>query len=163
MSSIDKYFALRKEIDNLTENLFRLHKLHVKCLKGCSLCCENFSVLPVEFHAIQHEISVKTLKTEVFDEKSCKFLKNNECTIYNSRPIICRTQGLPLLFMSEDYNFEISICELNFKDFDFEEFNNENTFLQDTYNSKLFMLNKEFVQKSEIKYSGNELISLNNL
>ena len=67
--------------------------------------------------------------------------------MYESRPIICRTHGLPLLFMNDE-QWELSACELNFTEFDDEEFKEENTFPQDTFNSKLFMINKRFVESS---------------
>ena len=78
---------------------------------------------------------------------------------------MCRTHGLPLLFTNDDYEWELSTCELNFTDYDYENFTPDNTWPQDTYNSKLFMLNKKFVSglKNEEKHGEFDLIPLKNL
>jgi hypothetical protein len=45
-----------------------------------------------------------------------------------------------------------------------EQFNVENTFPQDTFNSKLFMLNKEFIKEfGEVKYNEYDLIPVKEL
>jgi Fe-S-cluster containining protein len=41
-------------------------------------------------------------------------LVNDRCSIYQSRPLICRTQGLPLLIEAEDGGQEVDFCPLNF-------------------------------------------------
>lgn len=163
MEIYSKYYKLREEIDGIIRKLIEIHHSEINCKSGCSSCCENFSILPVEFYSIKNEIEKFKISTEIADKNSCKFLINNKCSIYKSRPVICRTQGVPLLFMSEDYNFELSVCDLNFSDFDFQKFNSENTYSLDTYNSELFMLNKEFIENFDRKYSEFELISINEL
>jgi len=66
--------------------------------------------------------------------------------------------------MSEDGNWELSVCKLNFTEFDKENFNNENTFQQDKFNNELFMLNKEFISEfPEKKYSEFDLIPVKKL
>jgi Fe-S-cluster containining protein len=51
--------------------------------------------------------------------KKCVFLHNNACSIYEARPVVCRTQGLPLQLKrtdERDEEVELSLCELNFSD-----------------------------------------------
>lgn len=162
------YKSLRNNIDKLSETLYSQHKPHMQCRKGCDLCCMDYSILPVEFHFIKEELKKEGFKpdktpSEIAD-KSCIFLKNHECTIYKHRPVICRTHGLPLLFTNEDYEWELSTCELNFRQFDYEKFNPDNTYPQDTYNSKLFMLNKSFISEpGNEKYGEFDLIPLKKL
>ena len=45
---------------------------------------------------------------------SCPFLLDDCCSIYGSRPVICRTQGLPLLLQADDGVMEVDFCPLNF-------------------------------------------------
>jgi Fe-S-cluster containining protein len=47
----------------------------------------------------------------------CTFLAAGECTVYPVRPIICRTQGLPLLFVRDPDDDEktMDVCPLNFQ------------------------------------------------
>jgi uncharacterized protein len=168
---IGSYFKIRKTIDSVSKKLALNHASHLQCKKGCDMCCMDYSILPVEFFSILHELKQKHFliaEKEAGDEKqdgNCIFLKNNACTIYESRPVICRTHGLPLLYTNDDYEWELSTCELNFKNFDFEKFKPENTYAQDKFNSRLFMLNREFISNFNGKngYGEFELIPLKTL
>ena len=158
------YFTLRKEIDSLCESLEKVHEKHLNCKKGCDLCCMAISVFPVEFYAIKAELDFEVLTDLPVpkDEEQCRFLVDHSCTIYKSRPLICRTHGLPLLYMSmESDEYELSLCELNFTEYDFEDFDEENTYPMDRINSQLYQINKKFVGGFEGgKYHEQERIPL---
>ncbi len=162
------YKELRSTIDTVADTLSAIHKHHMKCKKGCDLCCMDYAILPIEFHFIQNEINAemnmgKTIKTSGKSD-GCIFLKNNSCTIYKHRPVICRTHGLPLLYTNDDYEWELSTCELNFRKYDYGRFTPDNTFPQDKINSRLFMLNKKFITEfREKKYDEPERIPLKKL
>ena len=161
-----KYRQLRDEVSELSKKLSALHKDHMECKKGCSECCMNFQVLPVEYFSMLDEIK-QNPPTEISnlneDAEACNFLSKDLCQIYQSRPFICRTHGLPLLFMNQEGDaWELSACPLNFTKFD--DFHTENTFPQDTYNSKLFLINQEFVKNyPEESFGDFDLISINRL
>lgn len=163
---IEKYRELRNEVSEVSDKLSKLHKDEMACKKGCSECCMHFSVLPVEYFSILEELKenppeqYRELNEEADD---CNFLINDLCQIYQSRPFICRTHGLPLLFMSQEGDeWELSTCPLNFTDF--EGFHSENTYPQDTYNSKLFLINQEFVKNfKDEKFGDFDMISINRL
>lgn len=163
----DEYKLLRNKIDNLANHLEKSHKNHIECKKGCDMCCMDYNIFPLEFYFIVKDLKEKKLLPENSSnnkENSCVFLIKHSCSIYQQRPIICRTHGLPLLFMNEDSDWELSACELNFTQFNFEEFTLKNTFPQDKYNSKLFLLNKAFISEfQEKKYSEFDLIPIKNL
>jgi uncharacterized protein len=147
-SKLTPYFKLRKEVDLLCDTLEKEHKKHLNCKKGCDLCCMAISVFPVEFYAIHAETEFEFISTLPVpkDEVQCRFLVDHCCTIYDSRPVICRTHGLPLLYMGlESDEFELSLCELNFTEYDLENFTEENTYPMDQINSKLYQINKKFV------------------
>lgn len=168
ISQYTAYSELRKTIDEISQTLSGRHGPYMQCRKGCDLCCMDYSILPVEFHFILDQLKMEGLKKSPPESheksNSCIFLTNNTCTIYNHRPVICRTHGLPLLYTNDEYEWELSTCELNFRQFDYEKFTPENTFPQDKFNSKLFMLNKEFIHEfKEKKYGEFELIPLRNL
>ncbi|RIH65507.1 YkgJ family cysteine cluster protein [Mariniphaga sediminis] len=147
------YFAVRDDVDVTAERLGKEHAPHLQCEKGCDLCCMDFSILPIEFYAILEELkSNKFDKTKIQsnapnNKDSCIFLKDHACTIYKSRPLICRTHGLPLLFANDDGEWELSACELNFTQFNFEKFSVSNTYPQDKFNSRLFLLNRKFISE----------------
>ena len=162
-----KYKILLNEIQQQTSFLEELHHKNMKCRNGCDLCCIDFSIFPVEFYFILSKLKKKNFETEIGQDSRneiCVFLKNGSCAIYQYRPIMCRTHGLPLLYANDNSEFELSACELNFTDFDFDDFTYENTLPQDKYNSKLFMLNREFVADfQDKKYSEMDLIPLKEL
>ena len=157
-----QYFIIRDELDHHCAELYKLHGPHLNCKAGCDSCCMDFSILPVEFYAIKNQAgdNLKDGKRPGVDSE-CAFLVNHRCVIYDARPIICRTQGLPMLYMGEE-EWELSACELNFTHFD--EFTEENTFPQDKYNSRLFLLNQKFIENIPDKpFRKNDLIPLKKL
>ena len=161
------YLKLRNQVDQISAHLEKIHRPHLACKMGCDLCCMDYSIFPLEFYSIADQLSKQDLKLDlpvVKDKESCVFLKDHKCTIYAERPIICRTHGLPLLYVNEEEEWELSACELNFTEFDTEEFNTENTFPQDRFNSELFMLNKKFIQNYEDQNYGEfDLIPIREL
>ncbi len=159
-----KYKNLVNQIEQHTDMLKSIHTKHMNCKNGCDLCCIDFSVFPIEYHFILNEIKKENTKPEL-EEKgkgdTCAFLKNHSCSIYDHRPIMCRTHGFPLIYVNDDDENELSACELNFTEFDYEDFTMENTLPQDEYNSKLFLLNREFIAEfKDKKYSEMDLIPL---
>jgi uncharacterized protein len=158
------YLLLRDEVDLLSKKLTRNHRKHLNCVPGCHKCCMDFSVFPVEFFSILKENRHKNIIVrENADTGECLFLIDGLCSIYESRPLICRTHGLPILYMGED-EWELSYCDLNFTLGVLPEFNESNTFPQDLYNSKLFLINREFVSSFEDKkYSETDLMPLKEL
>ncbi|MBW6537233.1 MAG: YkgJ family cysteine cluster protein [Mariniphaga sp.] len=164
------YRKIRKETDVISKKLSKVHSSHLQCKKGCDLCCMDYSILPVEFYSILEDLKSRGFKAENLqriakNDEDCIFLKNHDCTIYESRPLICRTHGQPLLYTNDDGEWELSTCELNFKDYDFENFSEENTFPQDKFNSKLFLINREFIAefKEETHLGEFELLPLKKL
>jgi Fe-S-cluster containining protein len=163
----DKYLSLRNKIESHSAKLAKEHSKQMLCKKGCSMCCMDYSIFPIEFYFIVNDFKEKEIEFKSLSESNedvCAFLENQVCSMYEQRPIICRTHGLPLLFMNDNSEWELSACELNFTEFDFGEFTLDNTFPQDKFNSKLFMLNKEFIAGfQDKKYGEMDLIPIKEL
>lgn len=160
--NFERYQQFISQVDELTEKLSALHKDHMQCRKGCDLCCMNYRIFPVEYHAIQQSLQDNPVQTTESNDDSCIFLKDHACQIYEHRPFICRTHGLPLLYLNDE-QWELSACELNFTEFDDEEFSAENTLPQDTFNSELFQINKEFIQQNKLDYTEFDLLEMKDL
>jgi Fe-S-cluster containining protein len=149
----EKYFVLRNQIDEVCRPLELQHKGQMQCRKGCDSCCENIQVFPLELDAIKQFIKDNNAtlpKERRFNRyrKSCNFLVNSACTIYETRPIICRTQGFPLLYQNiAGDGYELSVCHLNFKGQNPDNFNDSNALFMPAFNSKLFLLNREYVKE----------------
>lgn len=77
----------------------------VVCKRGCAHCC-NVSVYLTDYEAqyiaYQQRIDVNLDKEKAGDytDQPCTFLKDNECSIYEDRPLACRVYGT---FDSADY------------------------------------------------------------
>lgn len=161
---LEEYKALRDEIDARCGDLWKQHNSNMKCASGCSSCCQAFKILPIEHEYIQEKI--KDLDFEINEnikKGECKYLVDNKCSIYDHRPIICRTHGFPLVRLNEELEeYEVSFCHLNFKGVSLEKFNSNNVFFEDTFNSKLFKLNKEYLDsQKESMYDQGQLLELN--
>lgn len=93
-----------------------------QCKKGCSKCCyTDISVFEVEAGSIRNWFSGLSTeqKKNLLDkwnnppnEGACALLHEESCTIYEARPLICRTQGLAMTFKDEAQQF-IDVCPLN--------------------------------------------------
>ncbi|MCF8359850.1 MAG: YkgJ family cysteine cluster protein [Prolixibacteraceae bacterium] len=163
---LKEYRQLRNEIDARCTQLHREHKNHTQCRKGCSGCCMDFRLLPVEFHYILNQIINKRVEVNLVHEKGeCVFLVNDTCSIYEHRPVICRSHGLPILFTDEKFNnLSLTFCPLNFKDVPDDYFSLENSYDQDTYNQKLFSINQSFIKTfQDEQYAEKQMIEMSRL
>lgn len=153
--AIKQYRQLRSLAEKSSLELSQLHTDNIVCAAGCSNCCVNLSVFPVEFYSILETLKANNVKTLSFDDKlSCGFLKDSLCSIYNVRPLICMTHGLPIVFRndeSEEPEYSVSFCEKNFTNADLNtmEFNRDNTFNIDDLNAQLSQINYHFIQQNK--------------
>ncbi|MEP7337508.1 MAG: YkgJ family cysteine cluster protein [Acidobacteriota bacterium] len=127
---IPAYRQFIEQVDRLAARLSSQYARHLACRAGCSGCCHHhLSVFAVEAAAVREAIEALPKETgaaieqqarEVIEREAgnqpvaCPLLVEDRCSIYESRPLICRTQGLPLLLEAEDGEAEIDFCPLNF-------------------------------------------------
>lgn len=163
--AFEQYINLRDSLDNRISELYATHSDYVQCKHKCSSCCINFGILAVEKYYILHAIENSSKYTTQHEDETCAFLWNNSCSIYAHRPFICRTQGLPIVYLQEDTGvYELSVCELNFKNIDMSYFTEENCLFMDFFNSELYKINQLFIAKNkELFISENDLFDLNTL
>lgn len=118
----DRFNKLEKfyeEVDKLTSALNERHRDRLKCKAGCFSCCvDNITVFEVEAEYIKHYHSDLLERESPYQKGYCAFLNDNgECRIYEHRPYVCRTQGLPLRWLEEINEEELidmrDICPLN--------------------------------------------------
>jgi hypothetical protein len=127
---MERYRTLLAEVDQIATRLSTYYAPHLACRPGCSSCCqENLTVFEVEAARVSEAIcaldaemcerirqqAVETRKHEGRGgSAACPLLVDDRCSIYESRPVICRTQGLPLLHTAEDNKPEVDFCPFNF-------------------------------------------------
>ncbi len=169
--TFNEYRNFIGQVDAKVEQLTKLHANNMKCGKGCDLCCLDFSVFPVEFYHIRQQIANVTpawsqpMSKSAADDKWCALLENHACSIYPFRPYICRTHGLPLIYLNDEADeLELSFCELNFTAVEDDYFDMDNVWEQDDLNSELFMINKRFLENNpNLKHDEITLIPLRKL
>jgi len=109
---------LHRLVDARAAALEARHAARLKCERGCHRCCvDDLTVFPVEALVIQTHHSGLLEDGTPSPTGGCAFLdETGACRIYQQRPYVCRTQGLPLRWLEsdEDGNFEYrDICPLN--------------------------------------------------
>jgi uncharacterized protein len=122
----DEYRAARAKIDAAAAAVFARRASDIACKRGCSSCCvEGLSVLPVEAYAIAAHLEEHGLSARPAPPPGgCAFLdEGGACTIYEARPVLCRTHGLPLRMAKERESQrplkvldDVEVCALNFLD-----------------------------------------------
>ncbi|SHO42571.1 Putative zinc-or iron-chelating domain-containing protein [Desulfopila aestuarii DSM 18488] len=139
----EAYRQLVAEIDELARELATTRFPNVlQCRPGCDECCMCFSVLPLEAAILAEAMKDVQLPKHGNTEK-CVLLSGGLCQVYTARPIICRTQGLPLGYVDEFAGtIEVSACPLNFTD-DYS-FGEDDLLYMDDFNRRFVKLNHEY-------------------
>ncbi|HWB79368.1 MAG TPA: YkgJ family cysteine cluster protein [Nannocystaceae bacterium] len=95
------------------------------CREGCARCCGvRFGVFAVEADRIRGALARldATLRERVrvqADDPShtaCALLVDDRCSVYDERPLICRSHGLPVQHRDDDGHAHVEVCPLNFVD-----------------------------------------------
>ncbi len=120
----ERVAALHTAIDSLTAPLSRMHAERLVCARGCRACCiDDLTVFEPEAALIRAHHSELLEVASPHAVGACAFLDDSgACRIYEHRPYVCRTQGLPLRWIAEDDsagdNKEVvehrDVCALNF-------------------------------------------------
>lgn len=169
-TATDSYRNFRRRTAQACQQLEHLHACHLVCKAGCHDCCVNLTVFPVEYYAILEDLRSAAIKELTLDDQAtCAFLKTGLCQIYDLRPTICRTHGLPVAFVNDDPDdpaMNVSFCPLNFtqaKDEDLA-FGPESTLELDSLNMELYELNLAFLdERPELKLDPSDRIPLKRL
>jgi len=119
-----RYQDLLDKVDAKSKEFHQRYAEQLQCRKGCSSCClPGLSVFSVERLAIKEWLGarpevVEAIQNQTHAASACRFLdKEGACQIYPVRPIICRTQGLPLSFKVDEKSRR-DVCPLNFEETD---------------------------------------------
>jgi Fe-S-cluster containining protein len=125
---IEAYRQLQRKVDDFSERVRQRYSSAMCCADGCDRCCQSdLSLLEVEIANLL-EAAQRLPVAERADllrraravaqgrERACPFLLQHRCLIYADRPVLCRTQGLPMLVPDQEDRAELSVCDLNFRD-----------------------------------------------
>ncbi len=109
--------SLHAAIDEHAAEVARSNGDRLNCKAGCADCCvDDIKVFAVEANRIK-EMFPEVLTEAPHAPGKCAFLDNkDQCRVYAARPYVCRTQGLPLAWVTEEEGAWVEhrdICELN--------------------------------------------------
>jgi len=152
-------------VDQLTAKLQTRYSKHLVCRAGCAGCCHHhlsvfaieaeearaaIEAAPAPIRACVEEQAREVIKREAQGEPApCPMLVDNRCSIYESRPLICRTQGLPLLMEAEDGEREVDFCPLNFTGAGaVDDLEGDHLIPLDALNLRLALLNLEYCRET---------------
>jgi Fe-S-cluster containining protein len=117
--SPEPLLRLHQQVDEEAAALARLYGPGLVCRRGCSACCvDGLTVFEVEADRIRRGAPELLRSGLPHAPGRCAFLDSDlACRIYEHRPYVCRTQGLPLRWLEETPSGEIveerDVCELN--------------------------------------------------
>ena len=147
------YHALIQRVDQFCSKISEEHKEQIACTAGCSGCCQHISVSPVEAESVR--IALEKLPAELLAllarrvdtpaDAPCPLLVDGLCTVYESRPLICRTHGLPIL-IEDEKGRRVDFCRLNFSGV--ESLPGGSIINLETLNSALAAINAAFAAES---------------
>ncbi len=114
-----KLTALHETVDARSAEILAALPAPLTCRLGCADCCvDDLTVFSIEADLIRHHQAELLAAAEPHPPGACAFLgPDGGCRIYQQRPYVCRTQGLPLRWLAEDEAGEVvemrDICPLN--------------------------------------------------
>ncbi|NOX89724.1 MAG: YkgJ family cysteine cluster protein [Calditrichaeota bacterium] len=115
LQALEKFYI---ELDQSIARTEQLNRDRLSCKPGCRDCCvDDITVFEIEAENIRR-FHADVLKEPPHPKGACAFLdKNGLCRIYEHRPYVCRTQGLPLRWIEYQSDGSIAeyrdICPLN--------------------------------------------------
>jgi Fe-S-cluster containining protein len=129
-------FTKLEVLYSVMDKIYSFVNNYTACKKGCNHCCYyKASITELEIQYIEKTTVIKRLKNKLpkaeFHGIACPFLHNGSCSIYKSRPFVCRrhistcetatwchvdkcnTQSFPLLNFTEvDKSFHIIAAKI---------------------------------------------------
>ncbi len=141
--------VLRDRVHNHSQRVLLAHASHFACRLGCTGCCDTErTVSDVEFDALARAIdrlddeSRERLAIQT-GPSPCPLLLDGACAVYEERPPICRSHGLPLVMEGQH-----DVCPLNFTDRSILTLPDEDLLSVDTLTAVLVAVNALYCQET---------------
>jgi hypothetical protein len=110
--------TLRRRVDDHFDAALSRAAGAMRCRIGCDQCCRvRLSVFAIEGDRIAHALAAldpalrEHVRAQAGDASHCALLVDGRCVVYEQRPLICRSHGVPARA-----DGETSCCPLNFVD-----------------------------------------------
>lgn len=116
---MDSLALIRRDIVQSVDHVTQVLQERLNCKLGCKSCCvDDLTVFEIEAAHIKRRHGATVLRQAPHPDGACAFLDGDgACRIYEDRPYVCLTQGLPLRWMEPTGEQEVveyrDICPLN--------------------------------------------------
>ncbi len=141
---------LRLKVDSFFARVQLAHSEAFACRHGCADCCAvDLTIFPVEAGPIEEALKaapdslLQAIAARRTRNDHCVMLVNGACAVYEQRPIICRSQGLPLLADEER-----AVCPRNFVGSDLDGLATGDVLNLNTLNTLLSVLHQIYCRET---------------
>jgi uncharacterized protein len=115
------YRELCAKVDAFFTRVHLRHSADMQCRPGCDACCrQQLSVTPVEAEAVSELVRAlpaearASLRVSRGSDRCVALLDDGRCAVYDARPLVCRSHGVPVRTRGSQALPIVSSCELNF-------------------------------------------------
>ena len=163
--SIARFDSLARDVAREFEAIRQRNSGRMECREGCADCCRcRLSITRVEEaylrEGLKHlpqsvRLELKTRATaEIHTNEMCPALDANGCCqIYESRPLICRSHGVPLRYRHPVpliHPSRIDVCEKNFTEVPTKSVPLEDVLDQTSLTGKLAKIDAAYCDEHEL-------------
>lgn len=101
---LDLVERLHALVDEAAAPVARANARRLACRPGCADCCvDGLTVFAIEAAVLLRRYPDLFEASEARPPGACALLdRDGRCRVYEHRPYVCRTQGLPLRWLEED-------------------------------------------------------------
>lgn len=156
---LSQYLELRSRVDEKFREIETKFAAEMKCRAGCHSCCKpGLTVSELEAAALREFLDRSPAAVALAREaksrnphrgKRCSLLSaEGQCAVYEARPLVCRSHGVPLQVSEAEDRKVRDVCPLNFTSMPLHEVPAESVLNMDTLNVLLSLLNQRAFGKS---------------
>ncbi len=123
----DRYRDLTARVDAFFTRVAERHAADLRCAPGCDSCCHarltvttieadviSAHVATLEAPARAHLATVAARPVDAGKPRCAALDDDGRCLVYEARPLVCRSHGVPIRLRSPGSLPVIQACELNF-------------------------------------------------
>jgi len=159
------YRQLVARVEAFGQAIRERYAAQLMCHAGCDHCCyQDFTVFPVEaYHLAQAIAALSSDERQRLQERlqqaehtlpiadatqPCILLHEGRCSVYNSRPLICRIQGFPVFsnMIERPDGDQRDCCPLNFSTMSLSDVESAAIFNLDLVNQTLAAIHHLYTQ-----------------
>ena len=141
--------VLRDKLRTHADRVLLDHAQRFACRLGCDGCCQTErTVSDVEYAGLQRGWArlddATRARLRAREGDGCPLLLDGGCALYDERPLICRSHGLPILMDGRR-----DVCPLNFTDLSIDLLDDTDILSVDTITAILVAVNGVYCSETD--------------